>query len=38
MIADRAAILGGRLEMTIDADQDGLVIQRLTLPAVRYDE
>ncbi|MET0966865.1 MAG: GAF domain-containing protein [Nakamurella sp.] len=38
MIADRAAILGGRLELTIDADQDGLVIQRLTLPAVRYDE
>jgi signal transduction histidine kinase len=37
MIADRAAMLGGQLELTIDADRDGLIIQRLTLPAGRYD-
>lgn len=36
MIADRAAVLGGRLELTIDADRDGLVVQRLTLPAAGY--
>jgi signal transduction histidine kinase len=38
MIADRAAMLGGQLEMTINDDRDGLVVQRLTLPAVRYDQ
>jgi len=37
MIADRAARLGGSLELTIDPDRDGLVVQRLTLPAPRYD-
>jgi len=38
MIADRAAMLGGRLEMTIDTDRDGLIVQRLTVPATGYDE
>ncbi|MET0863071.1 MAG: GAF domain-containing protein [Nakamurella sp.] len=38
MIADRAAILGGRLELIVDPDRDGLIVQRLTLPAIRYDE
>lgn len=37
LIADRAAILGGRLELTIDPASDGLVVQRLTLPAPGYD-
>ncbi len=37
MIADRAARLGGALELTINPDRDGLVIQRLTLPAPGYD-
>lgn len=37
MIADRATILGGRLELTIDPAPDGLVVQRLTLPAPGYD-
>jgi signal transduction histidine kinase len=37
MLADRAAGLGGRLEMTINNDRDGLVVQRLTLPAPGYD-
>jgi len=36
MLADRAAALGGHLELTIDPDRDGLVVQRLTLPAVGY--
>ncbi len=37
MVADRAAGLGGRLELTINPDRDGLVVQRLTLPAPGYD-
>jgi signal transduction histidine kinase len=37
MIADRAAGLGGLLELTINPDRDGLVVQRLTLPAPGYD-
>ena len=37
MIADRAAGLGGLLELTINPGRDGLVIQRLTLPAPGYD-
>jgi signal transduction histidine kinase len=37
MIADRAAALGGLLELTIDPERDGLVVQRLTLPAPGYD-
>ncbi len=37
MLADRAVALGGLLELTADRDPDGLVIQRLTLPAQRYD-
>ncbi len=36
MIADRAASLGGELELTINPDRDGLVVQRLTLPAPEY--
>jgi signal transduction histidine kinase len=37
MIEDRAAGLGGQLELTINPDRDGLVVQRLTLPAPGYD-
>jgi len=37
MLADRAAALGGPPELTIDPDRDGLVVQRLTLPAPGYD-
>lgn len=37
MISDRAAALGGELELTIDPDRDGLIVQRLTLPAPGYD-
>ena len=37
MIADRAARLGGLLELTINPDRDGLVVQRLTLPAPGYE-
>ena len=36
MLADRAAALGGLLELTVDPDRDGLVVQRLTLPAPGY--
>lgn len=36
MLADRAAALGGLLELTIDPDRDGLIVQRLTLPAPGY--
>ena len=38
MIADRASALGGLLELTIDPDRDGLVVQRLTLPALGYQQ
>lgn len=37
MIAGRAKGLGGQLELIVDPDPDGLVIQRLTLPAPAYD-
>jgi signal transduction histidine kinase len=37
MIADRASGLGGELELIIDPDRDGLVVQRLTVPAHGYD-
>ena len=37
MIADRATGLGGQLELRINPDRDGLVLQRLTLPAPGYD-
>jgi signal transduction histidine kinase len=37
MIADRAAVLGGQVELTVDSDRDGLIIQRLTVPAVGYE-
>ncbi len=36
MLSCRAAALGGRLELTIDPDQDGLIVQRLTLPVTGY--
>lgn len=37
MIADRAATLGGQLELTINPDRDGIVVQRMTVPAPGYD-
>lgn len=37
MIAERAAALGGQLELIVDAEPDGLVVQRMTLPAPGYD-
>jgi len=37
MIADRATGLGGQLELGVNPDRDGLVVQRLTLPAPGYD-
>ena len=36
MIADRAAGLGGSLELTVLPGPDGLIVQRLTLPAPGY--
>jgi signal transduction histidine kinase len=36
MIADRAAGLGGALELTVMPGPDGLIVQRLTLPAPGY--
>ncbi len=32
----RAGALGGRLELTVDPDADGFVVQRLTLPLTGY--
>ena len=37
MIADRAAHVGGQLELTVNPDRDGIIVQRLTLPASRYE-
>ena len=36
MLSCRASALGGCLELTIDPDEDGLVVQRLTLPVTGY--
>ena len=36
MISDRCVAIGGALELSIDPDPDGLVVQRLTLPAPEY--
>ncbi len=36
MLNCRARAVGGCLELTIDPDQDGLIVQRLTLPATGY--
>ena len=36
MSSDRARVLGGQLELTINPDPDGLVVQRLTLPVPGY--
>jgi len=36
MIADRSRAVGGLLELSMDPDPDGLVVQRLTLPAPEY--
>ncbi len=36
MLRCRAGALGGRLELTIDPDQDGLIVQRLTMPVTGY--
>jgi signal transduction histidine kinase len=36
MISDRCTALGGALELSTDPDPDGLVVQRLTLPAPEY--
>lgn len=36
MLGCRAGALGGCLELTIDPDQDGLILQRLTLPVTGY--
>ncbi|MGS0686005.1 histidine kinase [Nakamurella sp. GG22] len=36
MLSDRAGMLGGQLELTIDPDPDAFVVQRLTLPVPGY--
>jgi signal transduction histidine kinase len=36
MISDRCVAIGGALELSTDPDPDGLVVQRLTLPAPEY--
>ena len=36
MLSCRASALGGCLELTIDPDEDGLIVQRLTLPVTGY--
>ena len=36
MLSDRCMALGGVLELSTDPDPDGLVVQRLTLPAPEY--
>jgi signal transduction histidine kinase len=37
MIAERCRAVGGLLELTVDPDPDGLVVQRLMLPAQGYE-